>query len=82
MANDRTLATPATDEIARLAYERYEARGREDGFDLEDWLAAEQEARLRQSGIADGTAAASAVHAAEPLGGARVEQANEPQVAA
>jgi len=43
-----TLSTgPDTDRIAQRAYERYEARGREEGRDLEDWLEAEQE--LRQS---------------------------------
>lgn len=30
-------------EIARRAYERYEARGHEHGHDLDDWLAAEAE---------------------------------------
>ena len=33
------------DEIARRAYDRYLARGREDGHDLEDWFHAEQEVR-------------------------------------
>jgi hypothetical protein len=31
------------DEIARLAYHFYEARGRRDGQDLDHWLAAERE---------------------------------------
>jgi Protein of unknown function (DUF2934) len=30
-------------EIARRAYELYEARGREDGHDQEDWLQAERD---------------------------------------
>jgi hypothetical protein len=34
---------PSRDEIARLAYYFYEARGRRDGQDLEHWLAAERE---------------------------------------
>jgi hypothetical protein len=34
---------PSRDEIARLAYERYDARGRRDGLDLDDWLSAEQQ---------------------------------------
>ena len=34
---------PTRDEIAQLAYRFYETRGRHDGYDLEDWLAAEQE---------------------------------------
>ena len=31
------------DEIARLAYHFYETRGRQDGQDLDHWLAAERE---------------------------------------
>jgi len=31
------------DQIRERAYELYEARGREDGHDLEDWLLAEEE---------------------------------------
>ena len=30
-------------QIRERAYELYEARGREDGHDLEDWLLAEEE---------------------------------------
>jgi hypothetical protein len=36
--------TPA--EISREAYARYEQRGRLDGHDVEDWLAAEESLRL------------------------------------
>jgi hypothetical protein len=32
-----------TDQIARRAYEIYESRGRADGAQLEDWLAAERQ---------------------------------------
>ena len=35
------------DRVAQRAYERYEARGRSDGNDMDDWLEAERE--LRQS---------------------------------
>jgi hypothetical protein len=38
-------ARPTIDEIARLAYHRYEQRGRQNGRDVEDWLLAEQELR-------------------------------------
>ena len=31
------------DQISRRAYEFYEARGRENGHDVEDWLRAEAE---------------------------------------
>jgi hypothetical protein len=34
---------PTREDIARLAYRRYELNGRRDGHDLEDWLLAEQE---------------------------------------
>ena len=34
---------PTRDEIAQLAYHTYETRGRENGYDIEDWLRAEQE---------------------------------------
>ena len=36
-------ARPSQDEIARLAYECYEERGRRDGQDVDDWLSAEQQ---------------------------------------
>ena len=38
---------PSHDEIAREAYALYEARGRENGWDVEDWLAAEEMLRHR-----------------------------------
>jgi Protein of unknown function (DUF2934) len=34
---------PSRDEIARLAYFFYQMRGRLDGRDIDDWLAAERE---------------------------------------
>ena len=35
---------PASDaDIAKRAYEKYEARGRTNGFDREDWIAASHE---------------------------------------
>ena len=33
---------PSREAIARLAYEFYEARGRHDGQDVDDWLSAER----------------------------------------
>ncbi|PYR42493.1 MAG: hypothetical protein DMF93_05710 [Acidobacteria bacterium] len=42
---------PTPDDVARRAYELYEARGSEPGAELEDWLRAERE--LRE--LADGT---------------------------
>ena len=38
-------AQSSDDDIARRAYERYEARGRTDGYALDDWLDAERELR-------------------------------------
>jgi hypothetical protein len=38
-----TAPEKVSEQIGRRAYELYEARGREDGHDLEDWLRAEQE---------------------------------------
>ena len=34
---------PSRDEVARLAHRRYELRSRQDGHDVDDWLAAERE---------------------------------------
>lgn len=34
-----------SDQVARRAYERFEARGGEHGRDLEDWFEAEREVR-------------------------------------
>lgn len=36
-------------EIAELAYSYWEGRGCEDGHDVEDWLAAEEEIRRRRA---------------------------------
>ena len=36
---------PSRGEIARLAYDFYEMRGRRDGHDVDDWLSAERELR-------------------------------------
>jgi hypothetical protein len=41
--NTSTRERPSRDEIARLAYDLYEARDREDGRDVDDWLSAEQQ---------------------------------------
>jgi len=40
-------AGPSREEIARLAYRFYEARGRRGGQDVDDWLSAEQELTRR-----------------------------------
>ncbi len=38
-----------TEYVRRRAYELYQARGREDGHDVEDWLRAESEIAQQQS---------------------------------
>jgi hypothetical protein len=50
-STDTPLTAPGPDNrrIAERAYQRYEARGREDGHELEDWLSAEQELRQQAS---------------------------------
>jgi hypothetical protein len=35
--------SPTHDEIAQLAFSLYEARGRQDGHHVEDWVRAERE---------------------------------------
>jgi hypothetical protein len=45
MAKDTTQRNPSHDEIAHLAYQLYEVRGRQDGHDVADWRLAED--RLR-----------------------------------
>jgi hypothetical protein len=37
------------EKIAARAYDLYEARGRQDGFDVQDWLQAEREIMLNAS---------------------------------
>ena len=37
------------DEIAKVAYELFERRGRESGHDFEDWLQAERVVRARRA---------------------------------
>jgi len=43
--DDVINSTPSHDDIARAAYERYEARGGEDGHADEDWFFAEEQLR-------------------------------------
>jgi hypothetical protein len=39
------------EQIRRRAYELYEAQGREDGHDLDDWLRAEEEITRQKARI-------------------------------
>jgi hypothetical protein len=41
------VAAPSPEAIAKEAYALYEARGCQDGWDVEDWLAAEESLRQR-----------------------------------
>ena len=47
-------------QIARLAFQLYESRGREDGHDIEDWLQAE--AVLRRDAILPKASIAAAIY--------------------
>jgi hypothetical protein len=49
LMKDTSGGRPSRDEIARLAYRLYEMRGRRDGHDLDDWLAAERQLGRRRS---------------------------------
>lgn len=42
-------AEPTREEIARLAYSYWEARGRSQGWDVQDWLLAERALREQNS---------------------------------
>ncbi len=46
------LAEERLDKIRRRAHELYEARGREEGHELEDWLQAEVESEAPKGGAA------------------------------
>jgi len=41
--NTGRRTSPTHDEILQLAFSLYEARGRQDGHHVDDWLRAEQE---------------------------------------
>ena len=48
----RPGTVPTAGDVARRAYELYEARGSEPGADLDDWLRAERDLRAVRSGDA------------------------------
>lgn len=45
------------EEIKKIAYELYEKRGRGDGYDLDDWLKAEEIVIERNNSISQGKSA-------------------------
>lgn len=45
--SSKTRLSPDEVDIAKLAYERFEARGSVHGFDQEDWVSAERELKSR-----------------------------------
>ena len=49
LANDGPLEPLLEKEVQVRAYERYEQRGKKDGFALQDWLEAEAEVLARFS---------------------------------
>lgn len=50
---DRSVPDEQLEKIRRRAWELYEARGREEGHDLEDWLQAEAEIAADEPPAAD-----------------------------
>ena len=52
IAQPAAVTAPAHDEIARLAYSYWAARGGQDGSPEEDWTRAEQALRTRASAAA------------------------------
>ena len=46
--NTSSRGRPSREDIARLAYQLYEARGRQEGQELDDWLSAEQQLTSRR----------------------------------
>jgi hypothetical protein len=53
--DEQLVATPDPphSDVEVRAYYRYLERGLQDGFDLDDWLAAEAELRANAAGLAD-----------------------------
>ena len=49
LMKDTSGRRPSPHEIAPLAYRLYEMHGRRDGYDLDDWLAAERLLSQRRS---------------------------------
>jgi hypothetical protein len=49
LMKDTSGRRASRDEVARLAYRLYETHGRRDGYDLDDWLAAERLLSQRRS---------------------------------
>jgi len=73
MSNEPAPTNLDREDVERRAYELYEQRGREDGYDWDDWLAAERE--LRGSSEAETREAATDV----PPATARRRRADQSQ---
>lgn len=58
--SDTNKMTPTKEEIQGKAYEVYEARGRQDGQDVDDWITAERELAEQSDRSAQKTRAAKA----------------------
>ncbi len=67
--NTSSQDVPTREQIARRAYEIYEQRGRENGRDMEDWLAAEKE--LRNQNLTRSQPTSLAVQASSATGSRR-----------
>jgi hypothetical protein len=60
------MKTPSRDDVARRAYELFQARGAEPGHDLENWLEAERElSRTAEDEVHDQSGEVDAIESAE-----------------
>ena len=60
MTEQFQFTTEQLDRIRDLAYEKFVSRGGEDGHDIEDWVAAEQEVLTCETDTADTLSMSSA----------------------
>jgi hypothetical protein len=60
---------PSRAEIARLAYRFFEMRGRQDGYDVDDWLSAERAAHASRAVVEAPTAGSCAFFWRDPRSG-------------
>jgi len=50
---DTDTVQPTHDQVAQLAYRKFEERGRSDGHDRDDWFSAERELRRAPADVGD-----------------------------
>ena len=69
-ANGGVRSGASDDEIARRAYEIYEARGAQNGYDLDHWLEAEKQLRPGPTSVTGSISAAKPKKGKKPQAGA------------